>query len=375
MGHLKFRDTMPYPPTFWEKKKIELVHGYVEEIDSSDQKVRLASGTAFSYDKLVLATGSKSNTFGWPGEDLTGVLGLYNLQDLEKLEQLVPNASSAVIVGGGLIGIELGEMLHSRGIHVTFLIRECSYWNSVLPDEESQMINHVIRAENMEIVPSSLLAEILPDSTGRVRAIVTEDGREISCQIVGLTPGVHPNKTLAQAASIPTHKGILVNQYLETRIPNIYACGDCAEIQNEVEGSSRVESIWYTGKFQGETLARNLTGERVTYDPGIFYNSAKFLDLEYQVYGTVQKQNPDDTHYYWCSKNGLHSLRLVERGGALIGVNLMGIRYRHRTCEEWIKQKLSVKEVLPLLGEANFDPEFSKRFEPEIVAAFAEELR
>ena len=90
-----------------------------------------------SFDKLVIATGSKPNKFGWPGQDLNRVQGMYSYQDLEGMEAASKDLKQAVIVGGGLIGIEMAEMFHSRHIPVTFLVREKSYWDNVLPAEES----------------------------------------------------------------------------------------------------------------------------------------------------------------------------------------------------------------------------------------------
>ena len=148
------------------------------------------------YDKLVIATGSKPNKFGWPGQDLIGAQGLYSKQDLDNMEVVAPNnkvCKRAVIVGGGLIGIELAEMLRSRDIEVTFLVREKSFWSGVLPFGESQMINRHILEHHIDLRFETNLVEILSDDNGFVKAIVTDKGETIECQIVGLTAGVSPN--------------------------------------------------------------------------------------------------------------------------------------------------------------------------------------
>ena len=143
MGHMKMEHTQPYENWFWKKNNITLKNGFVENVDTSNKQVIFADNSSLSYDKLVIATGSKPNKFGWKGENLNGALGLYHKQDLEKLEVLAKTAEHAVIVGGGLIGIELAEMLLSRNIKVTFLVREKSFWSSVLPKEESELINRL----------------------------------------------------------------------------------------------------------------------------------------------------------------------------------------------------------------------------------------
>jgi len=160
MGHLKFEHTQPYENWFWKKNRIELKKGYVDKIDAKNNTLLFAEGDSLKYDKLIIATGSKPNKFGWPGQELKGVQGLYTKQDLENLELYAPNnkiCKRAVIVGGGLIGIELAEMLHSRHIPVTFLVRESSFWNGVLPSEESAMINKEILSNGIDLRLSSNL--------------------------------------------------------------------------------------------------------------------------------------------------------------------------------------------------------------------------
>ena len=141
MGHLKWEHTQPYENHFWKKNKLDLLEETVTQIDPNKKTITLSNESILSYDSLVLATGSIPNKFGWPGENLKGVQGLYTKQDLENLEELTPSIEEAVIVGGGLIGIELAEMLHARGKKVTFLVREKSFWDNVLPKGESALIN------------------------------------------------------------------------------------------------------------------------------------------------------------------------------------------------------------------------------------------
>ena len=124
----------------------------MNEIVTEYKVLHLINNETVSYTKLVIATGSKSNKFGWPGQDLPGVQGLYHLQDLELLEKNTTGMTNAVIVGGGLIGIELSEMLHSRGIHVTFIIREEFYWDNILPKEDARVITRHILEYGFDIL-------------------------------------------------------------------------------------------------------------------------------------------------------------------------------------------------------------------------------
>ena len=150
MGDMKFEDTQPYENWFWEKNNIELIQDEVLKIDTSQKEIHLVSNN-IKYEQLVIASGSASNKFGWPGQDLGGVQGLYNYQDLLSMQRDTEGISKAVVIGGGLIGVEMVEMLLSKNIETTFLVREKYFWNAVLPQEEAIMIETHIRKHHVDL--------------------------------------------------------------------------------------------------------------------------------------------------------------------------------------------------------------------------------
>lgn len=373
MGHMKYEHTKPYEDWFWAKNRITLRRAYVQSVDTANKLLSFADGTTMEYDKLVLATGSKPNKFGWPGQDLKGVQGLYSYQDLETMEQHTQGISRAVVVGGGLIGIEMAEMLLSRNIPVTFLVRENSFWNNVLPEEESEMINRHIREHQVDLRLSAALKEILPDENGRVRAIVTEQGEEIACQFVGLTVGVSPNIGFLEGSGIEINRGIMVDPFLATSVKDVYAVGDCAEFRIPNGERKSIEQVWYTGRMMGETLAETLCNKPTRYKPGYWFNSAKFFDIEYQTYGWVWAKPRENEHdFYWEHASGKISLRLRwdKKSHKLLGVNNFGFRLRHHAFDKWFKESRTVQYVLEHLKDANFDPEFYQQHEQRIVDQF-----
>lgn len=373
MGHLRYAHTKPYEDSFWPENRIELLRTQVEAIVPARRELQLTGGETLAYDKLVLATGSRSNFFGWPGQELEGVQGLYSYQDLENLEATTPGIRRGVIVGGGLIGIELAEMLHSRGKAVTFLVRENSFWSNVLPAAESAMVNREILRNGIALRLGAGLAEILPDDAGRVRAVRTTAAEEIPCEFVGITAGVSPRIELAAETGIETGRGFLVDEYLQTNVPDIYAIGDCAELRQPAPGRRGIEAVWYTGKLMGPVLARTLTGEPTPYRQGVWFNSAKFFDLEYQVYGEVPNApRENEQHLYWEHSNGKHAIRIVyqAQNGRVLGFNLMGVRYRAQACMDWIAQGAHIESVLHMLPRANFDPEFYPAFEAAVLRQY-----
>lgn len=374
MGHMREEDTQPYEPWFWEKNRINLKQDHVSQIDFKNKNLNFSSGENMKYDQLVLALGSVPNKFGWPGQDLKGVGSLYSLQDLQKMEDNSKDLKKAVIVGGGLIGLEMAEMFHSRKIPVTMIVREQSYWNNALPNDESAMIGRHIKHHGIDLRLNCNLGEIIDDGTGRAKAAtIKETGEVIECGYVGLTAGVSPNIKWLKETELETNRGIIVNDQLQTNMPDVYAIGDCAEIKNPRPGRRAIEAIWYTGRMMGETVAYNITGKNISYNPGIWFNSAKFLDIEYQVYGEMPP-TPAEHHenIYWEHADGEKSIRIVfdKSNNNVLGFNLMGIRFRHEVCDKWIKEKTHIDEVLQNLSLANFDPEFYEEYESELLKQY-----
>jgi NAD(P)H-nitrite reductase large subunit len=373
MGHMTYEHTKPYEDGFWEKNRIGLVRGFVETIETDAKRLRLADGRTIGYDVLIVATGSKSNKFGWPGENLDGVGGLYNLGDLESMERNTKGVDRAVVVGGGLIGVETAEMLRSRNIHVTLLAREKTYFNNVLPSEEGVILGRHIREHGVDLRLETELREIVDDGAGRVAGVVTSRGEHIPCGFVALTVGVTPNIGVVKGSPIETARGVLVNEYFETNVPDVYAVGDCAEFREPQPDHPRVEQLWYTGKMHGEVVARTICGARTAYRRGVWFNSAKFFDIEYQTYGFVWPSlREGEETLLWERPDGHACIRInyAAAGRRVLGFNLLGVRYRHAVCERWIAEGATIEHVLENLGAANFDPEFFDQFERDVVRSY-----
>ncbi|PKP24307.1 MAG: FAD-dependent oxidoreductase [Bacteroidetes bacterium HGW-Bacteroidetes-2] len=377
MGHMKFEHIQPYEKWFWKKNKIELKNAWVSKVSPKENLITFSSGETMGYDKLIIATGSKPNKFGWPGQDLKGVQGLYSKQDLEMLEENAPNnevCKRAVIVGGGLIGIELAEMFTTRKIPVTFLVREKTFWGSVLPKNEAKLIGNHIKEHPVDLRLGVNLKEILSDENGRVKAVVLAETDEIiECTVVGLAAGVSPNIDFLQTSGIEIGRGVLVNRNLETNFKNIYAIGDCAEQQEPSGDRKSIEAVWYTSRMMGEVVAQSLCGNPKQYNPGHWFNSAKFFDIEYQTYGWVfSKPRDGETHFHWQHTDGKKCITINyrEESRKFIGINTFGIRLKHEVFDRWLTEYKTVDYVIEHLQEANFDPEFFKTYENEIAQQF-----
>ena len=378
MGHMTYNDIKPYEDWFWKKNRINLVRAFAQSVETERKSVRLSTGQVISYDKLIFATGSKSNKLQWPGRNLRGVQGLYGLTDLALMEQHTDGIERAVVVGGGLIGMEMCEMLRSHNINVTLIVREANCWQDALPAEEAAMISRHVREHHVDLMTNTEVKQMLGDELGKVTAVETVDGQIIECQFVGLAVGVHPNLDIARnSPPIEFKRGILVNEYLETNVPDVYAVGDCVQHRQPPPGRKPIEQVWYTGKIQGTTVAKTICGHRTAYVPGNWYNSAKFFDIEYSVYGQVPGVPAENQRsLLWQHSGGKKSIRLVydtSEGNKVIGFNLMGVRFRHNVCDQWLDDGRDLEYVLTHLRAVEFDPEFSPSYAGELLELYEKE--
>ena len=383
MGHMKFEHTKPYEDWFWEKNKIELVHARVDKVNPKENSLVLSTQENLKYDKLLIATGSKTKYYNWKGQNLQGVRGLYSFQDLEYLEENTPApfqkdhpTKKAVIIGAGLIAVELAEMLITRNIQVTILVRESRFWEPVLTAHEGDKIGRHMQSHGVEIKYTTEIEEILGDGNGKVRGVRLKSGDELECQIVGITTGVEPNIEFLKDSGIEIDKGILVNDLLQTNIPNIYAAGDCAQMRESLPGRKPIEAVWYVGRMMGEVAAANLAGETSAYKPGHWFNSAKFFDIEYQTYGEVLPESKGiQKQFFWKAKNENRFMTIAyhPETNAFLGINTFGIRLRHEYFNNVLKKKMDVGEVIGGIRIANFDTEFYTKWHKALIKDFESE--
>ena len=359
MGHMTLDQTKPYEDGFWKKNRIELLHDAVTSIGHAEgpfHSVELQSGSSIDADIIIFATGSQPAWYNWHGEHLPGVQGYVSKHDLDLLERNLVGARNAVVVGGGLIGIEAAEVLHSRGLHVSMLVRESTFYRKVFPADESEMVTEHIARSGVDLRCGTNLERIVAgDNAARVDHVVTSSGESIRADLVVLATGVKPRIDLAQMSGIAVSRGILVTDRFETSVPNIYAIGDCAEFDHGVE------QLWYTARAHGEHLARVITQGDGAYTRGIYFNSAKFFDLEWQIYGTVPAASTDATSVFWRDAASERCLRIAHNHGTVIGIHAIGIRLRQDVCERWIRDGQSAAAATKERQSAIFDPEFSRK--------------
>jgi NADPH-dependent 2,4-dienoyl-CoA reductase/sulfur reductase-like enzyme len=371
-GQTRLQDTEPYDRQLYERMGFERVRGRVATLDAAGHALALDDGRRVSYDKLLLAVGSKARAAPWPGAEGTGLHYFVTLRDLEGLDRDARKGGRAVVIGGGLIGVEVAEILHDRGLHVTFLIRENWYFPMALDGNESALVSEHMRAHGVDVRLGIDVEAILRGPDGRPRA-VRVDGNELPADLVAASIGVVPHTAFVAGGSVALSKGgaIEVDDALRTGTPDVWAAGDCANV-TWADGSRRPEQLWYTARDQGRVAAQSMLGDDVAYRRGAWYNSAKFFDLEWTTAGWVPAllnfdntpldPGPDVRTWFQRVPGSFVSQKVVCKGDRVVGFNMLGSRWNHEPLLLWIHERRSLDWVLKRLPEAQFDEEFMPRF-------------
>lgn len=363
MNTLARRDMEPFERKVYRERRIDLVFDRVTDLDAAARTVTTAQGAVHSYDGLLIATGSAPRALAAEGLDdaLDGVVRFVSMQDLDACERLTPSTREAVVVGGGLIGIELVECLVHHGVRTTFLVREPWYWPVALAREEGAMVTAHLRSHGVDVRHEAEVGAVERDDAGRVRAVRTKGGDALACQMLGVCIGVEPAvawmRALTTAPKID--RGVAVDATLKTSLDGVWAAGDCAEVTLDT-GARVLEPIWYAARRQGALAARNMTGRPARYAPPTFFNSAKFFEVEYTTVGDLAAAPKGAASVFRKHRTKNISQRIVHHDGKVIGFNMLGSRWDHTVLARWIDEERPLAWCLAHLRDAQFDVEFGR---------------
>ena len=358
-GQLSERCIEPFERDHYARMNYTRVRDRVLSLDSAGKTLKMESGESIPYERLLIASGSKPFRVEYPGINLDGVGAFVSWDDMVWLKESAKNAKRAVIVGGGLIGIEALEIVCLAGVKTTFLIREDHFWPVAFSKEEGDMIVEHIKEHSCNVILETLTQEIVGENS-KVVGLKTDKGETIPCDMLVFAIGVTPNNDFLKDSGLDLDErgGIVVDRYLKTNLPDIWAAGDCASVKwfNDI---IRPEQLWYTSRDQGKVVGENMVGSVVAYERGTFYNSAKFFDIEYTTAGLINMRVAGEQNWFHRVPGRYISQRITYLPDqTVIGVNTLGSRWDHNVFVRWIDERRSLEFVLEHFNEANFDEEF-----------------
>ena len=252
-GDKSMDDIMIHTRAWYAENGITLHAGDpIVHIDRRRRLVRAKSGREVWYDRLLMATGSNPFIIPVPGHKLAGVIGFRDINDVDTMLAASRSGGRAVVIGGGLLGLEAANGLQRRGMHVTVVHVTDSLMNMQLDKPASLMLRHALEAKGLHFMLEAHTSEIVGDQ--RVSAVRFKDGSQIAADLVVMAAGVRPNIALAQEAGLHCERAIVVDDTLQTYDPRVYAVGECVQHRSAIFGL--VAPIWDQAKVCAEHLAQ-----------------------------------------------------------------------------------------------------------------------
>lgn len=293
-------------------------------LDVKARQVVLASGETVSFDALLLATGSAPIQIPWPGSEAEGIAYFRTFADAERIARLARSATHAVVVGGGLLGLEFVRAFQSAQLRITQLVRERQVGWPALDEKAGPIIQQALGDLGVNLALEEEVQRF-EARDGRVCGVHTSKGRLIECDLVGIAVGARPRVELAQEAGLEVDRGILVDRRFQTSAPDVYAAGDVAQAFDRVWGERRVNTSWRNAQQQGEWAGIAMAGGAVEYPGGMAANYQLAAGLPFCAIGIANPPNPEDFDIQIEADEAARTYRkIVRRKGVIVGAVLIG---------------------------------------------------
>lgn len=314
-------------PDYYESNSIQTrLDVVVSKLDPGNRTVSLSSGDKVGWQKLLLATGGEPIVPPLKGVNKQGVFTFTRLDDARKIDAYLASCevTTAVVIGGGLIGVSVTEALTKREIPVTIVEMKDRLLNTILDGDSSAVAESTLRRAGVSLVTGRTVNSINenPASPGLVESVTLDDGRRIFCQMVIVAIGVRSRMELVQNTGIDTDRGILVDRHMATSVPGVYAAGDVVQAYDFIAGQNRVVPIWPNAYTGGNIAGFNMAGQKRTYDYATVMNSLKYFGLAMTSIGIVA---PVEEGYEVLSWHDNHFYRkVVLKDGKVVGMVMTG---------------------------------------------------
>jgi NAD(P)H-nitrite reductase large subunit len=314
----------------------------------------------------LLATGSTAVPPDFPGGELAGVVKLDNLDDARRILKLAGRGRTAVVVGGGIAALELVEGLRARGVHTHYFLRGDRYWSNVLDETESRIVEDRLKNEGVTIhyctqvkealrTCKNIIPRFLPHFTprncgvislqvlsqqGRLIGVETTAGEKLPCRMLAVAIGVRPRVELARQAGLKVDRGILVDEFLQTSAPDVYAAGDVAQVHDPRSRRSILDVLWSTALAQGQIAGANLAGANIPYIRQVAFNVTRLAGLTTTIIGAVGSGHDEDLvtiargdseawrmlpdSWVISDRQDVNRVRLLVKERAIVGALIMG---------------------------------------------------
>jgi len=349
--HMAYR-----PATFYKAHDVTALLGKeASRLDTKNAKVILTDGEEISYDRLLVATGGVPFVPPIKGIEAKGVTTFTTWDDAKALKRLVPALKKVVILGGGLIGVKAMEGLQAHGVDITVVELMDRILGLVLDKTASGILEKKLVQEGVTLKKGTTIKEIISGEDGKVREVSLENGETLEADHVIIAIGVRPNLEVVKDSLIECGRGILVDESMQTSVPNVFAAGDVAEAMELISGEKRVIPILPNAYRQGKIAGMTMAGREVPYLGGIVMNSVEVGGIPAISAGLM---NPEEKAGYEVkrrlNKRENTYQKMVIKDNRLVGYILIGAVDRAGIYTGLIRERIDVKPFKNKLLDSDF---------------------
>ncbi len=335
---------------FWKENNVEALMGKkATALDLNEKTVQLESGEKVPYEKLLLATGGKPFVPKTDGSEKDGVFTFTTIGDAQRIAAKIDaiNAKAAVVIGGGLIGISITEALLKRGLKVTMVELQDKILSLLLDAKGSDIVEAVVKKAGVNIVTGQSVQKILgkPDNDGVVGGVLLTKGGQIACDLVIMAIGVIPRTDLVAGSAVKINRGIVVDNLMQTSVPDVYASGDVAEAYDFIINQNRTLPLWPLAVLEGQVAGYNMAGKTTTYGGGTNMSSLKYFGIPIVSIGLANPKE-DPTLEVLVKQDVEHNFykKLVLRNNLIVGITLVNSIERAGILFYLMKNSINVKK-------------------------------
>ena len=346
---LKYRSS-----DFYEKERVDALLGVrAKRLLPEKRKLILDNGKEITYDKLLIATGASPKMVEVPGSDKQGILGLRTYHDAKLINGRLDKVKKVSILGGGLIGLRAAYSLHARNKEVKVIVKSNQVLSQMLDRGAANFIRKKIEQKGIQVMTGLAAVEFLGGK--EVTGVVLDDGRRVDCELVVVGKGVRPNLELVKGTEIKTDYGIIVDDHLQTNLPNIYAAGDVAQAKDLITGQSTITALWPCAVAQGRVAGLNMAGKKLKYDGSLAMNSVEFFGLPVISMGITRPKEKEYEQLVKEDEKNFVYKKVVLRKNRLQGIILVNRIEQAGVIGILMRKKVDVSPIKAMLLEDRFD--------------------
>jgi NAD(P)H-nitrite reductase large subunit len=346
--------------SFWTENNAEIRLGKkAVSLNLTDKTVNLEDGEKIVYEKLLLATGGKPFVPKMEGQEKDGVFTFTSIAEAQRLASKIDsiNAKSAVVIGAGLIGISVTEALMKRGLKVTVVELQEKILSLLLDAKASDIVEAVLRKAGVNFATGQSVQKIVgkPENDGVVGGVILTKGDQIPCDLVIVAIGVIPRTELVVGTAVKINRGIVVDNFMQTNVPDVYASGDVAETFDFILNQNRLLPLWPLAVLEGKVAGSNMAGLKTSYAGGTNMSSLKYFGIPIVSIGLANPKE-DPALEILVKHDPEHSLykKIVLKNNVIVGLTLVNSIERAGILFYLMKNAVNVKKFKPQLLSDDF---------------------